>query len=370
MGIDADKVEALLKRAQREIDGGVLPACQLAIGYEGEIVVSEAYGDCTTDTRFAVFSATKAIVAATMWTLIGDGTVDISKRVAEYVPEFGTNGKDVVTVEQVMLHTSGFPHAPLGAPKWASPEGRRAAFAKWRLNWEPGSAFEYHPTSAHWVLSAIIENVTGGDYRDEIQFRVTDPCGLPRVLGIPLEEQQGIAELELRGEPTSPDELEAATGFRDLPVTEVTDEALLGFNTPDARAVGVPGAGGVMRAADLARFYQCLLHDDGTIWDPAVRADGIGNVRNDLRDPWTGAPAMRTLGLVVAGDDGMEHLRGHGRTGSPRRFGHDGAAGQLAWADPESGLSFVYVTNGIDANLLRQWRRGIALSSLAAVCVE
>ena len=45
-----------------------------------------------------------------------------------------------------------------------------------------------------------------------------------------------------------------------------------------------------------------------------------------------------------------------------------GAGGQIAWADPESGISFAYVTNGLDAHVIRQGRRGIALSSYAAVC--
>src|SRR6185312_16092768 len=123
-----------------------------------------------------------AFVAGAMWALIGDGLVDVSKRVVEYVPEFGTNGKDVITVEQVMLHTAGFPHAPLGPPLWSTPQGRREAFAKWRLNWEPGTSYEYHATSAHWVLSAIIENVTGADFRDVVEDRVIRPAGLPRVV--------------------------------------------------------------------------------------------------------------------------------------------------------------------------------------------
>jgi len=88
-------------------------------------------------------------------------------------------------------------------------------------------------------------------------------------------------------------------------------------------------------------------------------------VRNRFPDPLLGVPANRTLGLVQAGDDGKAVMRGFGRTVSPRAFGHDGAAGQIAWADPGTGLSFAYVTNGIDANVLRQARRGVALSSLA-----
>ena len=62
------------------------------------------------------------------------------------------------------------------------------------------------------------------------------------------------------------------------------------------------------------------------------------------------------------------HLRGMGRTVSPAAFGHNGAAGQVAWADPASGLSFCYLTNGRDLNILREHRRTTAVASLAAVC--
>lgn len=363
-----DAVHALLVRAQREIDAGFLPACQVAIARHGELELFEAFGDATTDTRFSVFSATKPFVAAVVWTLIGEGAVDVTVPVAEYIPEFATNDKDAITVEQVMLHTSGFPHAPLGPPAWWTREARVEQFSTWKLNWEPGSTYEYHATSAHWVLAEIIERVTGRDHRDVLEARITGPAGLRRVLGIGLDDQDGIAELVNVGEPATPEELEAVLGVRELPVTEVTPEALLAFNIPQVRELGVPAAGGVMRAADLALFYQALLHDPAGIWDPAVRADATSRIRNDLPEQWTKVTAHRTLGLVVAGDDGHAALRGFGRVGSPRMFGHNGAGGQLAWADPESGLSFAYVTNGLDQHELRQARRGIALGSLAAAC--
>ena len=68
----------------------------------------------------------------------------------------------------------------------------------------------------------------------------------------------------------------------------------------------------------------------------------------------------------MAGDDGKAAFRGFGRAVSPRAFGHNGAGGQVAWADPDNGLSFCYLTNGLDANVLRQGRRGTSLSSKAA----
>jgi CubicO group peptidase (beta-lactamase class C family) len=61
-------------------------------------------------------------------------------------------------------------------------------------------------------------------------------------------------------------------------------------------------------------------------------------------------------------------MRAFGRTVSPRAFGHAGAGGQLAWADPESGLSLCYLTNGLDRNPLREGKRGVAIASLAGLC--
>jgi CubicO group peptidase (beta-lactamase class C family) len=363
-----DRVKILLDRCRRDVDDGVLPSCQVALAMDDEIVVEEAFGDATAATRYAVYSATKPFVAGAVWQLISDGAVDTDRRAAEYVPEFATNGKDVVTVEQVMLHTGGFPQAPLRPPQWDTSAGRREAFARWRLNWEPGTAYEYHPTSAHWVLAEIINAVTGRDYRDVVADTVTTPLGLPRVLGLPADQQEGIATVEVWGDPVDPDELEAAIGVRQLEVGEVTDDALLSFNLADVRAVGVPGGGGVMRASDLARFYQALLHNRGRVWDPAMLADVTGRVRNRLPDRATGIPANRTLGLVQAGDDDLAPFRGFGRTVSPRTFGHNGAGGQVAFADPATGLSFGYCTNGLDADILRQWRRVSGIASRAGAC--
>jgi CubicO group peptidase (beta-lactamase class C family) len=370
LGIDAGRLDELRARVRREIDSGLLPSCQWALAKDGKLAAFETAGDAGPETRYVIFSATKAFVAGAAWLLIGDGSLDIERRVAEYVPEFATNGKDVVTVEQVMLHTSGFPRAPLGPPAWSDRDRRLEAFTRWRLNWEPGTAYEYHPTSAHWVLAELIERVSGRDYGDFVHERVTGALGLPRVLGILPEEQDGIAELELSGEPAPTDELMEIFGVPELPVTEVTDDALLSFNQPDVRAVGVPGGGGIATAATVALFYQALLHDPDRLWDPAVRADATGRVRNNLPDPLLGVTANRALGVVVAGDDGNANRRGFGHTQSPRTFGHNGAAGQIAWADPDSGLSFCYVTNGRDLNPIREGRRGIGLSSRAAVCAR
>ena len=365
--IDDAKIERLLTRVRREVDDGLLPVAQVAVAHDGKLIVDTTFG-APEDSRFLAFSATKALVAAAIWRLIDQGSVRVDAPAAEYLPSFATNGKDVVTVEQLLTHTGGFPFAPLGPPRWLTRAGRLEAFAKWRLTMEPGDTFMYHPVAGHWVLGEIIAEVTGLDHTDAIEELVTQPLGLPRMLGIPVGHQERIVPSVSVGEPPTLEETEAATGaridFSSLIPAEVATDALLSLNHPESRAVGVPGGGGVMRAADLALLYQAFLHDPEGMWSPEILFAGTQEVRVDLPD-MMGVPSHRTLGLILAGDDGKAELRGFGRTVSGRAFGHKGAGGQLAFADPVSGLSVGYITPGLDQNIIRQERRDLAISSLA-----
>ena len=183
------------------------------------------------------------------------------------------------------------------------------------------------------------------------------------------EDQGDIVDVVTVGEAPTPEELQALTGIAGLNLAdfqgEVTDEALIGFNRPEIRAVGVPGGGVVTTAGDLALWYQALLHDPEGLWDADTLADATGHVRCTFADPMTSAPANRTIGVIVRGDDDLIHLRGMGRTVSARAFGHNGAGGQVAWGDPETGLSFAYLTNGLDRHPIASGRRGAALSNRA-----
>src|SRR5207302_10411926 len=220
-GLDGAKVQELLDRARRDVDEGLLPSCQVALARHGELVVNEAMGEATVDTRYVIFSCTKAIVAGAVWLLVGEGTLDPAQKVVDLIPEFGTNGKDVVTVDQVLQHTSGFPRAPMGPEVWGDRRRRLERFSEWRLNWEPGTQHEYHPTSAHWVLAELIEGTGGKDFRQFIHERIALPLGLPRLqVGVPPEEQGDIAELVASGSPPDPDELERTLGIREFPLGE------------------------------------------------------------------------------------------------------------------------------------------------------
>ena len=218
------------------------------------------------------------------------------------------------------------------------------------------------------MLGELIERLDGRPYGDAIDARIAQPLGLDGFrLSVPPDQQGDIAEVVDVGSFPTADELEATFGVRTYELGEVTPEALMALNTSDARAVGVPGGGGVGRAADLARYYQGLLHNPGGLWDADVLADGTANVRNMFPDPVLGYPASRTAGIVVANDDGKAYMRGMGHTVSPRAFGHNGAGGQIAWADPETGLSFCYLTDGLDRHIIRESRR-VRVSPAAPRC--
>jgi len=361
-------IAALTDRARREIDSGVLPSCQFAVARAGAVIASETLGDVPAGaaTRYVTFSCSKGIFAAAVWAAVSDGLVAYDTPVAYVVPEFATNGKDAVTVHHLMTMTAGFPRAPLGPPEWATRKGRLDAFARWRLSWEPGTQCEYHASSAHWVLAEIVERVSGQDYRAYLGDRVMKPLGLELVLGSSEADDRTLAPPRSVGKPPSAEEMEALTGIKGLELPEVADEILVRFAEPEVRAVGVPAAGVIGTAADLALYYQALLDDRAGVWDPAVLHDATTVVyTGDMVDPVRGAVALRTRGLMLAGADGKQTHRGFGRRVSPRAFGHDGAGGQIAWADPETGLSFAFLTNGLDAHVLRMGRRNVSLSDLA-----
>jgi CubicO group peptidase (beta-lactamase class C family) len=382
VGLDPVKVQALLERAQREINEGLLPSCQIAIARKGKIGAMRTFGravqggvekPATDQTLYVVFSCTKAIMASAAWLLIEEGNLDPSKRVVEYIPEFGTNGKDVVTVEQLLIHTAGFPDAPYAQEDWLDRGKRLACFAKWHLQWPAGSKYTYHPTSSFWVIAEIIERLSGIDFREFVRRRIARPLGLPDLrVGIPRDQSARVADLVYVGEALKPEDY-VRMGFPVPPETEVTETAILGFNSPAVREAGVPGGGAVTTAADMALFYQALLaggcaHDGTRIWKEDTLRDVMRVRTEGYVDPVFGLPPNRGLGIVIAGGDGMANLRGFGKTNSAATFGHGGAGGQLAWGDPATGISIGYCTNGFDRNDLRQGRRGVAISSLAAVC--
>jgi len=370
LGIDSEKLETVFARARRDVDDGVLPSAQVAIARNGKVAGMRTFGaaiqggeerQATNETLYSIFSSTKAVVGVAVWLLFEDGLLKLDERVADIIPEFGTNGKEVVTVEQVLLHIGGFPYAPLRPEYWGDREKLLQAFARWRLNWEPGTRYEYHPTSAHWVLSEIINRRAGVDFREFIRKRVTEPMGLNELfVGLPPAQDARVAEVRWVSEAVEP-----PGGWG-----EVTPEAVLRFNGVEARRSGLPGAGGIAGAAELAMFYQPLINGGETanggriLKTETIELGTKVRTLETLLDPVWKIPPNRGLSMVIAGDDGNAFMRGFGRTCSPLAFGHGGAGGQIAWGDPMTGISLGYCTNGF-TDWLTVGRRVTAISSLA-----
>jgi CubicO group peptidase (beta-lactamase class C family) len=370
-GLDEEKVQALLARAGKEVEMGLLPAAQLAIARHGEVVFQCEFGNAKSDSLTCVFSATKAITSAAAWLLFQQGKLQEEELVVDIVPEFDTNEKHKVTVGQLFAHTAGFPTAPFAPLDWDDLDKRYGRFRQWRLTWEPGTQFEYHPSSSMWVIAEIIERRSGQSYRDFVRTQVLEPLHLQDLyVGLPASEGNRTLPCVYVGEAMTPEEYKQL-GMPVPPETEVTEEAIVSFNRPEIQAVGVPGGGAFATASAMTLFYQALLtggNEHATLWSEDTLLDARRVRSGDLTDLMFKKPANRGLGIIISGDE-SRRFRGFGRTNSPAAFGHNGAGGQLVWADPETGISFAYLTPGHDRNSVRQGSRGVAISSLAASCV-
>ena len=370
VGIDEGRLRRLHEYVEGEVADG-LPSAQLAIGRRGRVASLRTWGEVTADGKrvpatdehlYCLFSATKGVVGVAMWALIEDGLLRLDERVSEIIPEFVGHGKDEITVLQVLTFTGGFPLAPLHPRLWEDRAGRVARMAGWWLNWEPGSKYEYHPTTAHWVLVEIIERKTGVDFREYIPQRVTRPMGVPELfVGMPEAFHARAADVEYAGYVDAPDAAGGAGG---------SVETRLGSNRPEQRRAGSPGSGGWGGAGELALFYQRLVSPAESGTYAVIRPDTIAMATHVHTLPHhvteRGIPANRGLSVSIAGDHGVE--LGFGEHASPRAFGHAGAGGQIAWGDPSTGLSVGFVTNGFSPNE-RISVRTRTIGTLAAECV-
>ena len=342
--LNQDRLDDLYRYVEQIIDDGNVPAAQLAIGHEGELAAFRTFGvahqgssvqDANDDTLFCMFSATKAIVGVGVWKLLDEGQLDLDERVVDIIPGWCAEGGgeidySEVSVRQVMLHISGFPYAPMNPRLWEDRDARLRRMMGWRLNWTPDSQFEYHATSAHWVLAEIIEQKTGEDFRDWLRANLLDPMGCDGLfVGLPDEQHDRAASIVYTEEP--------------LPVAggEVFPQTILHFNLASQRRAGCPGGGAFATAADVAMFYQGLIRpsDDGPLSASAIELGTTVGTNPDRHvDLLSGLHVNRALTVVVAGEDGKTEERGFGTGCSPSAFGHAGAGGQIAWADPETGL--------------------------------
>ena len=369
IGLNPAALDSLYDYVATEVAEG-LPSAQVAIGRRGRLAGVRAFGTVTAggvtqpaadDTLYCLYSATKGIVAVGIWKLIEDGLLRLDEKVAQIIPEFAGFEKDEITVQQVLTFTSGFPLAPMHPRLWEDREARLERMKGWRLNWEPGSRYQYHATPAHWVLVEIITRKTGLDFRDYMRDRITTPMGVPDLfVGLPDAEHHRAADVLYTYDPSTN---EGGGGG------ESNLETTMHFNLPSQRRAGAPGAGGFAGAGELALFYQRLVspaESAGFMPVTAATIEFATQVRTEARHTDGALPANRALSVVVAGDHPTE--RGFAPNASARAFGHGGAGGQIAWGDPETGLSVGFTTNAfVPPAHLRE--RGRTINRLAGECL-
>ncbi len=356
--LDSDEIDGLRGRIQHDVDKGLVHAAQLAIAVDGEVVLFDCVGAAEPHQLAPLYSASKVVPALATLRLIGEGELAFETRAVDVLPWFTGGGTEDVTLDHLLLHTAGLARAPLGPADWGDPDRRRAKMASWYVTSPPGERFEYHATSASWVLAEVLAACTDRSHVEAMHHLVTEPLGLPSFFGIDDTDHDVI------------DLVPVADGDIEIDMGEATMEALLTFNDHDTRLAGVPGGGGYATAADVTRLYQGILANPGGLWDPDVLADATAVVRVTDEDPMRMAPANRTRGFMVAGDDGQSMRRGLPVDAGPRSFGHDGATGQVAWADPDTGVSVAFLPAGVDPDIIRLTRRSISVSTRARRAVR
>ena len=119
LGLDPAKLERACEIVVSHIAGDFHPGAQLAVARHGKLALYRGFGSGAVDpshlvdelTLFPLFSNTKVITAAAVWTLVEEGKLRFSDRVAEHVPGFEVHGKNSVTVAHLLTHQAGFPAA-------------------------------------------------------------------------------------------------------------------------------------------------------------------------------------------------------------------------------------------------------------------
>jgi CubicO group peptidase (beta-lactamase class C family) len=333
VGVDPQRLEQFLSRARMDVDRGLLPSVQVAVARHGRLVAFETYGEATNENRYILQSVGRSVVAAAIWKLLGEQVFRLDERVSDVIPEFGTNGKDAITVEHVLTHSAGIPFAPLGYPKMLDRESRLAAFSRWRLDWPPGSQLQFHLTSAAWVIAELVERRTGMTFAEYLRTAIVEPLGLGLILPLPVEQYDTVLAKPVAIDRTSDDQ-------------EVDPWGPWYLANPEVLAGGEPSHSIVATAADVALLFQALFHSG--LWDRATVDDAI-RIRLSQAPPgeqiYGGSDEVANVGLfcMVSGTHGGSWTP---RTGSARTFGHTGAPCQLGFMDPETGTSFAYLTNG------------------------
>jgi CubicO group peptidase (beta-lactamase class C family) len=310
------------------------------------------------DTLQLVFSTTKGAAAMCAHVLVDRGELDLDAPVAKYWPEFAAEGKEQVPVRMLLNHQAGLPAVD---KKLSQEEVLQVgpiveALAEQAPFWKPGSQHGYHALTYGWLVGEIVRRVSGRPLGQFLREEIAEPLGLDLWIGLPAEHESRVAPLLNSPPPTDPAQIQqmmavmgpGTLGGRALSMDGaflLAGEEENVFNTRAVHAAEMPAANGITTARSLARMYAAAIGEvDGV---RLFGDDTLAAARTEQsRGPDACLVVTTRFGLGFMLNDDEIPLLGDGS------FGHAGAGGSLAFADPESRVAFGYVMNQMGAGLL------------------
>ena len=329
----------------------------------------------TDETLVLIWSATKGLGSACLLHVLQEHKIDIERRVGEFWPEFAHAGKEKITLAQLLSHQSGLAALDQRADVLDHQAVIRA-LEEQKPNWPPGIAHGYHARTFGFLLDELVRRIAGIRLSQYWRKTFAEPLHLDLWIGLPEKENGRVATMYAAraGRPPEPKNRHSGSEFyRDLttPGTFARKvftsphglHAVGEMNKPEIRARPIVSFGGIGTANSVAKFYAMLANDGRTDdrkffaektidWMTTTLSDGTDRVfqiptafsAGFMKSPWTTPANLTGLSDQVPGCQ----LFGRSRTG----FGHPGAGGSHAFADPENRISFAYVMNQMELSVL------------------
>ena len=334
------------------------------------------------DTICVVFSCTKGATALTAHVAAARGLVDLDAPASRYWPEFAAQGKEQVTLAQMLSHQAAVPvlrdKLPDGAVwNWDLMVERLASEAP---HWKPGTRNGYHGLTFGWVVGEPLRRASGSGLGALFRELVGEPLDLDFWIGLPERHEARVAPIvpfrPLPNAPRSPFIAAMLNEPASLPALFMFNQG--GFwgsvNTRQCHAAEIGAANGITNGRGLARMYRPLAQGDGNLVD----RDGLARMGEIASATGEDATLMIPTRFALGFMKSMDNRAWRRARNLPDdedsallpadAFGHVGAGGSIGFAAPASGLSFGYAMNRQGPGLLLN-PRGQALvdAALAAV---